>query len=395
MNMSAGNETSAHKVGRFLAFVPLLFLRVLASLAVKPNKGNLHWRQLVALRFLQSQRATLPQDILQWYVRRTSTGEGVRGYCAKHGISHRQVTLESAAVGEHSTSTPPGILHILTPKSSKNEAERTNKTILYLHGGGYVNPMRSEAHMPFIIKIVSASRASQVAILEYSLAPEHPYPAQTIQAIAALNHVLNRMSIPAEEITIAGDSAGGQMVGSVLAHIVRPCPYALPISLPKGAKLGAALMISPLTVLEIKDESYIRNDGQDYLDKKQMGGFEAAWKPANGEVWADMCEGEGSKEVWDEVFRGTEGGVVTRVMVTVGTAEVFLDCCREFAKSFLRAEKTVRVGQGTNLGELDWNKEHLYVECEGEVHVQVALDSAVGYEGGLMMAAILGWLKSF
>ncbi|KAM7205735.1 Alpha/Beta hydrolase fold [Naviculisporaceae sp. PSN 640] len=393
-----GNTISPWQAGQLLALVPLLLLRVVTSLALKPNKGNLHWRQLIALRFLQSQRATLPQDILRWLIRRTSTGDGIRRYCAKHSISHHQVTLESAAIGEYATTTPPGVLHILTPKSNETSSEKG--TILYFHGGGYVNPMREEAHMPLILKIVSASKASQVAILEYSLAPEHPYPTQTIQAIAALKHVLDKMSVPPEDIILAGDSAGGQMVGSVLAHIVRPCPYAAPLTLEaKGqaakARLGGALLISPLTMLEIKPESYERNDGQDYLDKKQMGGFEGAWKPKNGEVWSDMCEGQGSKEVWDQVFRQNRG-IVKKVMVTVGTAEVFLDCCREFAERFLQDAKAVKANRKTRWDEVYWDeRDAVFVECEGEVHVQVALDCAVGYEGGLMMGAILGWLRSF
>lgn len=254
--------------------------------------------------------------------------------------------------------------------------------------------------MPFILKTVAASRASQVAILEYSLAPEHPYPTQTIQAVAALRHLLEKMSIRAENIILAGDSAGGQMVGSLLAHIARPCPYATPIKLGMKAQatkanLGGALLVSPLTKLEIKAESYAQNDGQDYLDKKQIGGFEGAWRPKHGEVWSDMCEGEGSKEVWDEVFR-KEGGVVKKVMVTVGTAEVFLDSCREFVERFLQDGKVVKVDKGTRWDEICWDERGaVYVECEGEVHVQVALDCAVRYEGGLMLGAILGWLGSF
>lgn len=34
-------------------------------------------------------------------------------------------------------------------------------------------------------------------------------------------------------------------------------------------------------------------------------------------------------------------------------------------------------------------------EWEGEVHVQVALDSAVGFEKGAMMRGVVSWLGSF
>jgi len=39
-------------------------------------------------------------------------------------------------------------------------------------------------------------------------------------------------------------------------------------------------------------------------------------------------------------------------------------------------------------------KDYMLIECEGEVHVQPALDCAVMYEGGLMMKGIMGWMTA-
>ncbi|KAK2771649.1 hypothetical protein FQN53_004942, partial [Emmonsiellopsis sp. PD_33] len=113
--------------------------------------------------------------------------------------------------------------------------------------------------------------------------------------------------------------------------------------------------------------------------------------------WADLCRGVGGREVWERVFPvrkdgGGKKGLVKKAMVAVGTAEVFLESCREFASECVRAE-TVVAGRKTDMAVLD-AVDFVLVECEGEAHVQPALDAAVGYQEGVMMRAVLRWLAS-
>ncbi|KAK5655135.1 hypothetical protein OQA88_6034 [Cercophora sp. LCS_1] len=346
------------------------------------NHGRL-WRQSLALSFLKTQRATFPRRILRWLVRRTSTGSAIATWCAKHGIAHRAIPL--TLTESECAHAPSTTLHCVTPSpkpDARDGRKENGPVILYLHGGGYVNPLRP-AHLPFIhsLAAAAASRAQKIYILEYALAPEHPYPSQFVQSVAALRYLLQ--SHEPSDIIVAGDSAGGQLAGAVLAHCVCPSPYTPALSL-GGQQLKAVVMVSPFTRLPVDTRSYLANEGRDYLTRRQVDEFKAAWGARDDEIWANLCGTE------DAVLGN--GAVVRNLLITVGTAEVFLDDCRVFASEFVGAER-VAIGRGEEVPPLA-GKMRLLVECEDEVHVQVALDSAVGYKDGIMMRAILAWLAA-
>jgi acetyl esterase/lipase len=113
---------------------------------------------------------------------------------------------------------------------------RDDRGVLYLHGGGYV--MGSiNTHAEMIGRISEACRAPVLA-LDYRLAPEHPYPAAVDDAVAAYDRLLGN-GIAAENIVIAGDSAGG---GLALACMLALREAGKP--LPCGA-----ILLSPWTDL--------------------------------------------------------------------------------------------------------------------------------------------------
>jgi monoterpene epsilon-lactone hydrolase len=89
------------------------------------------------------------------------------------------------------------------------------RVVLYLHGGGYViGSPRSHRHLA--AAIAGAAGASAL-LLDYRLAPEHPFPAAVEDATAAYRWLLDQATAP-EHIVIAGDSAGGGLtVATVLA----------------------------------------------------------------------------------------------------------------------------------------------------------------------------------
>jgi len=251
--------------------------------------------------------------------------------------------------------------------------------------------MRAFGHVPFALACAGACKAREIVFLEYALAPEYQYPAQLVQAVAAFRYLLETRSVKVENIMVAGDSAGGNLVGSLLAHLASPSPYAPPVDL-AGSRLKAAVFVCPWTMMDVNQETFVTNDGKDYLDKTQALQFKHEWNPNEKEVWANLYDAPDANKVWNQVFgRGSSQGVVRKALVTTGKAEVMLDSCTAFARDHVHAE-TVVASRSTDLSVLD-RKNFVLVECEDEVHVQPALDAAIGYKEGIMMRSIVRWLE--
>src|SRR5215472_1892066 len=94
-------------------------------------------------------------------------------------------------------------------------AGSSGKVLLYLHGGGYVS-CSPQTHRPITTTLARLVKC-RVFALDYRLAPEHPFPAAVDDASAAFLWLLES-GVPAENIALAGDSAGG---GLVMATMLR------------------------------------------------------------------------------------------------------------------------------------------------------------------------------
>ncbi|MHB8384738.1 MAG: alpha/beta hydrolase fold domain-containing protein, partial [Candidatus Binataceae bacterium] len=81
-----------------------------------------------------------------------------------------------------------------------------DRVILYLHGGGYVMGSIG-THRAMVARIARASNA-RALLIDYRLAPEHPFPAAVDDAVAAYRWLVGQGCKPGR-IVIAGDSAGG------------------------------------------------------------------------------------------------------------------------------------------------------------------------------------------
>jgi monoterpene epsilon-lactone hydrolase len=85
--------------------------------------------------------------------------------------------------------------------------------IYYIHGGGFV--MGSPGtHRRLMARLARAAR-SRAFVIDYRLAPEHPFPASLDDSVAGYRWLL-RHGVRPSEIVIAGDSAGGALTLSTL-----------------------------------------------------------------------------------------------------------------------------------------------------------------------------------
>lgn len=114
-------------------------------------------------------------------------------------------------------------------------------TILYLHGGAYtlgsINTHRE------LVARLSRSTGMRALVINYRLAPEHPYPAALEDATMAYRWLLTQGIEPAQ-IIIAGDSAGGGLTLATLLAL-RATGELLP---------AGAICISPWTDLACTGE---------------------------------------------------------------------------------------------------------------------------------------------
>jgi acetyl esterase/lipase len=100
----------------------------------------------------------------------------------------------------------PGIWY--RPKSG-----RSNGTVLYLHGGGYVgtSPRMYALFIAWLCRLTGC----EVFVADIRLAPEYPFPAGLEDAVVVLESLLNGGTDP-HRLFVAGDSSGGGLTSSLM-----------------------------------------------------------------------------------------------------------------------------------------------------------------------------------
>lgn len=92
---------------------------------------------------------------------------------------------------------------------SEHAGVSTDRVLLYLHGGGF------SLHMPHLYTSFAADLSrrlgARVLLVDYRLAPEHPFPAAPQDCLEAYRWLLQQPGVDAAKLMIAGDSAGGNL----------------------------------------------------------------------------------------------------------------------------------------------------------------------------------------
>ena len=191
----------------------------------------------------------------------------------------------------------------LTPPGSSPDA-----ALLYLHGGGYqVGSSRSHGELAARL---ARSAGVGALVVDYRLAPEHPFPAALDDALSAYRWLLDDHGLPAGSILLAGDSAGG---GLSAATLVAARDRGLPLP-------AAAALLSPWADLTGSGDSMTLNAEVDPV--------------LSAEVLAEMARGYAAGVALDDplispVFADLAG--LPPLCVDVGTDELLLDDGRRLA----------------------------------------------------------------
>jgi acetyl esterase/lipase len=128
--------------------------------------------------------------------------------------------------------------------------EPGRRAILYLHGGGFVAGSIL-SHRDLASRIARASGA-EVLLVNYRLAPEHPFPAGLEDSLDAFRW-MREQDHDLKSLGVAGDSAGGNLALALLLSLKL---QGLPLP-------GAAALISPWLDLRCTGASHTRNREKD------------------------------------------------------------------------------------------------------------------------------------
>lgn len=175
------------------------------------------------------------------------------------------------------------------------------QVLLHLHGGGYViGTMRG--YRPLLARLSRASE-SRVLGIEYRLAPESPFPAAVDDSVAAYRWLLAEGYDP-QKIALAGDSAGGGLVVSVLValrYLGEPMP-------------AAGVCMSPWVDLEGTGESMTTKVEEDPIVQREMLEF-----------MAELYIGDRDRRtpLASPLYADLRG--LPPLLIQVGTAETLLD----------------------------------------------------------------------
>jgi epsilon-lactone hydrolase len=200
----------------------------------------------------------------------------------------------------------------------QHPAAVSGKILLYLHGGGYVfGSIRSHRHLVSRFAVAASVRALH---LDYRLAPEHRYPAQLNDTLAAYKQLLSD-GYPPGSILIGGESAGGNLAVALSLKLRGE-------SLPQPAGL---YLLSPWLDMTTAGESYKTLSARDpILTAQGNAGAAAAFleeTPDNfytSPVRADLRE-------------------LPPVFIQVGTEEILLSDSTTFAGRAAIAGNEVRL----------------------------------------------------
>lgn len=127
---------------------------------------------------------------------------------------------------------------------------RKDRVFLYLNGGAFC--MRIPRIQSAMVARWCRKIGARALMPRYRLAPEHPYPAGPDDCLASYRWLLSH-GVPAKNIVICGDSAGGNLT---LVTLMRARDAGLPLP-------AAGVMLSPAMDFSMSGRSAMVNESND------------------------------------------------------------------------------------------------------------------------------------
>jgi phosphinothricin tripeptide acetyl hydrolase len=161
---------------------------------------------------------------------------------------------------------------------------KPGRAILYLHGGGYAggSPVSHRAQAAEI----GAHAGAEVFVIDYRLAPEHPFPAALDDAVAAWRALMAR-GYAANSCAIAGDSAGGGLTVAT-AVALKELGLAPPSCLATISPWADLAQSGPSYATHATRDPMVRKEDLDLWSALYRGDAIAANDPRVSPIHADL-----------------------------------------------------------------------------------------------------------
>lgn len=206
------------------------------------------------------------------------------------------------------------------PKRPSGNSAPAGITMLYLHGGAFIQGDGRDDYCGVPNRTIPKLGVAQTVFsLQYRLSGyvgQNPFPAALQDALTAYLFLLRTQNIPASQIVICGDSAGGNLAITLLRYLAEYGP-ALDIPMPRCATL-----FSPWVNLFAFDfnSSNSANWNSDFLPNRFL-----KWGAEAYSTGVVNPEKDGYVTPLGNPFATT-----VPVFVNVGTAEIFVEAVREW-----------------------------------------------------------------
>ena len=202
---------------------------------------------------------------------------------------------------------------------SVNRAHMKKYVILHCHGGGYSTG--SSIYARTLTSKLASSTSMDVLCFDYRLAPEHPYPAATEDAMKVWNHLM-LLGYGARDVILTGDSAGGNLALSLVLKLKEQGRL-----LPRGL-----VLMSPWTDLTSSGKSFqTRAEVDPVLDSGYIDRMVEAY-----------AVGQNLKDPYvSPLFGSFEGFPPTYIQV--GENEILLSDSKRLHQAFVEANVSVKM----------------------------------------------------
>ena len=200
-----------------------------------------------------------------------------------------------------------------------NRAHMKKYIILYCHGGGYSTG--SSLYARTLTTKLAATTSMDVLSFDYRLAPEHPYPAATQDAMQVWDYLM-LLGYGARDIILAGDSAGGNLALSLTLQLKNQKRL-----MPRGL-----VLMSPWTDLTASGKSHVSKADIDPV-------LNAAYLE---QMIQNYAEGQALDDpLISPLFGNYEGFPPTYIQV--GSNEILQDDAVMLYKKLLKANVSVKM----------------------------------------------------